>query len=72
VLRKIIFYYFLSKVSGVLYYKYGTIYRDVMKLNKVNACDAFKLASESILIRQILVIGDAAAPGLIHECPYYV
>ncbi|KAG5677880.1 hypothetical protein PVAND_007597 [Polypedilum vanderplanki] len=57
-------------ISAVLYYKYGTIYREIIKLNKFNICDIFKLANDNILVKQILTIAEASAPDIVHNCPF--
>ncbi|KAG5666832.1 hypothetical protein PVAND_014842 [Polypedilum vanderplanki] len=58
--------------DSTLYYKYGTIYREVMKLPKFELCNLMELSKNNILLRQIFVAAMAAAPGFVHPCPYEV
>ncbi|KAG5666833.1 hypothetical protein PVAND_014843 [Polypedilum vanderplanki] len=59
-------------VSGEILYKYGTIYRQVIKIPEFNFCEFISLSKNSILLRQLYIIAETAAPGFVHECPYTV
>ncbi|KAG5666830.1 hypothetical protein PVAND_014840 [Polypedilum vanderplanki] len=58
--------------DAVLYYKYGTIYREIIKLQKFELCNLLELSKNNIMLRQIFVAAMAAAPGFVHPCPYEV
>ncbi|KAG5666837.1 hypothetical protein PVAND_014847 [Polypedilum vanderplanki] len=59
-------------MSGEILYKYGTIYRQVIKIPQFNFCEFASLSKSNILIRQLSIGFEAAAPGFVHECPYMV
>jgi len=60
--------------EGHLEYKYGTIYREVMKASNVNLCQILKQKANiaNILYRQIMQVAKDNIPEMIHDCPYNV
>lgn len=54
----------------IFYYRYGTIYRQVMKTPKINFCAVMKAAIETPLLSVIIDIAKSVEPSMIHECPY--
>lgn len=63
----------LFKVDAKLFYKYGTIYRDVIHTpTRADFCQFSQVAKTNLMIQQIAKIIDDIAPGLLHDCPYTV
>lgn len=68
---------FFLQGYGILYYKYGVIYRQVLRSPVVNVCDFMKWLTSietapGALVSAVIRMLEASAPGLIHECPYVV
>lgn len=57
-------------------YKYGQIYREVLKVNNVDVCKIVRGLTEEFRSNKLLEFAfqviDETAPGLIHPCPYNV
>lgn len=64
----------LLKVSGQMDYKYGTIYREVLKVPKTNPCEVIDNIKESNnpLFKAIYDIAHDIVPDLVHPCPFTV
>lgn len=60
------------KLFAQLFYKYGVIYRQVMKTPLIDVCGILRNYKDNLMVQQIIVATNAQAPGLIHECPYDV
>ena len=60
------------QIQGILSYRYGTIFREVIRGPKIEFCQAVKFANESKLVREFFKLTESSVPGMIHECPYYV
>ncbi|KAL7012779.1 hypothetical protein ACKWTF_015042 [Chironomus riparius] len=58
-------------IECIFFYKYGTIYRQVLKFPKVDYCNLMTLMKDNIFAKQIYLILKTAAPDLIHDCPFY-
>lgn len=58
------------KISGQLFYKYGTIYRDVLHSPRIDVCQIMN--STNKLVKQIIEMIDDSALGIVHPCPYTV
>lgn len=61
----------------VLYYKYGQIFRDVIRVPPLQICSLFRDLKQNPLslslgVRTLVDVINSAAPNLIHECPYNV
>ncbi|CAO1320577.1 unnamed protein product, partial [Diamesa serratosioi] len=52
-----------------IFYKYGTIYRQVMKAN-AEWCSLMGKNSKNILLDMFINVVKETAPGITHECPY--
>lgn len=68
---------FKLQVFGILYFKYGMIYRPVITTPKVNICDFNRWLgdieqSPNKLMASAIKLIKASVPDLIHECPYIV
>ncbi|KAG5671042.1 hypothetical protein PVAND_001260 [Polypedilum vanderplanki] len=53
-----------------LYYKYGTIYREIINVPKINICEVTKIIKTNTLWRGVYDFTQKLLPGVIHECPY--
>lgn len=65
------------QISATLFYKYGMIFRDVIKSPPIDICRLqedlqHNRVSLDLWGRTVADIIAASAPGLIHKCPYYV
>jgi hypothetical protein len=61
------------KAVGVMFFKYGTIYREALRGPRIDYCSLVNATKESnIWIYQNVRLIEATAPGLIHPCPYTV
>lgn len=62
-----------TKIESTLLFKYGTIYRQVMTIPKLDYCQYIKVtAKENMLMYQLVRIIKAADPTIVHDCPYTV
>lgn len=76
------FYYKLKKdvskgwVTTTLQYKYGTIFRDIFTLKKVEACGALWMVmgdkEKNPLLQTLYMFAKLSIPDIIHVCPYKV
>ncbi|CRK96825.1 CLUMA_CG009953, isoform A [Clunio marinus] len=57
--------------SMKLHYKYGTIYREVMKFPRFEFCKLMDLGTSNKLIEVVFRSINITSPGLLHRCPYY-
>lgn len=57
------------QVDAQLLFKYGTIYREVLHMEKIEICELTKYATNK-LVAQIMDLIMDNAPELIHPCPY--
>lgn len=71
-MSKDIFDIFQLDYTVIVNYKYGNIYRDVMRLRKVDVCGIAKLALGNNLVKAFIEAIDESTPGALHECPYTV
>lgn len=53
-----------------LYYRYGTIYREVMRLPKLELCAGIKIGNFHPLAAFPINIVKEMDKDLVHECPY--
>lgn len=53
-----------------MYYKYGTIYREVIHVRPFELCQLVNLGTSNLLTKFVLNLMDESAPGFIHPCPY--
>ncbi|KAG5668679.1 hypothetical protein PVAND_016609 [Polypedilum vanderplanki] len=58
-------------LDGSLYYKYGTIFREVIKFPRFNVCEVNRIFMTNKLLEQTYIIIKHIVPHLIHECPYW-
>lgn len=59
------------------YFKYGTIYREVLKTPKIDICSLYALfKKDRILVHKwvaaLVDVVEDSVPGALHECPYSV
>lgn len=54
----------------IFYYRYGTIYRQVMKTPKVEFCAVMKAMTGTPLLAVLIDLAKSVEPTAIHECPY--
>lgn len=61
------------KVTAVLQYKYGLIYRDVIRTPQMDLCKLMRQNDNgNKLIAIALRFMNDTAPGALHSCPYRV
>lgn len=60
------------KVEGKLFYKYGTIYRDVINSPRFDWCNLMEVTTSNEMAKQILNIIRDWAPNIVHKCPFKV
>lgn len=67
---------FLQKIEVKIFYKYGTIYREVIHTPRVEWCPVMKDYVQPKLINtplnMMLLMINSSFPTLLHECPYKV
>lgn len=51
-------------------FRYGTIYREVMKIDKINVCFALKNGEKNVLLVLLIQMIKEMEPSIIHPCPY--
>jgi hypothetical protein len=54
----------------IFFFRYGTIYRQVLKIPKTDVCWILAKSSSNPLINAIIDIFRKTDTSLIHECPY--
>lgn len=65
--------FLFTKFDTTLFYKYGTIYRQVMGSPKIDYCENVKITAKgNLLIYQLVNVMRLADPALVHDCPYIV
>lgn len=57
-------------VQGILYYRYGTIFRQAVDTKKVEICGIIDGVDTNPLVRLLVNIVKYKAPNLVHKCPY--
>lgn len=64
----------IFQMTGLLHYKYGTIYREVLNAKKKNWCQGIETGAPNDRgFRQVLTIFKAGDPNFaLHKCPYTV
>ena len=55
-----------------LFYKYGTIYREVMHTPNFDLCKIMKDGDTNLMIKQLIQLIKDSIPLALHECPYTV
>lgn len=60
------------QLEVIFYYRYGTIFREVMKTPKLDLCALTSLAVSNPLMTEIFKALNDSSPGIIHKCPYDV
>lgn len=63
---------FSIQVRAVAYYKYGTIYRDVLHTPMMDWCALMREETQNTLIKYLFMTIKDSFPEIIHECPYTV
>ena len=54
-------------------FKYGTIYREVFHMNRIECCGLVNVtAKENIVIYNVIKLVKGTLPDLVHNCPYTV
>lgn len=54
----------------ILYYRYGTIFRQIIDLHDFNFCAIFDSIDVNPLLKLMIEMVKSKAPTLIHKCPY--
>lgn len=65
-------FFWKLKLKAQLYYKYGTIYREVMHTPLVDYCRMTGDTLGNPMIKAVMSVVEDSVPGLIHSCPYVV
>lgn len=67
-------YYKISfrKALVRLFYRYGTIYREVLHTPFLDVCALLKNSKGNILFQQMLNVVRDSYPSIVHDCPYTV
>lgn len=60
------------KVDTSLSYKYGLIYREVLKTPRLDWCSLYSQKLNNLLVKQLVLVINDTLPWLIHSCPYSV
>lgn len=64
------FLIFVLKLTITAFFKYTTVYRDVMHTPNFDFCQIMKMGTTNMMIKQLLAIINSTE--LLHECPYQV
>lgn len=59
-------------MEAKLMYKYGAVYREMIRCPNLNWCQMMKSKQENALVEQLMKLIRQNTPDLIHECPYTV
>jgi len=54
----------------IVYYRYGTIYRQIIEIKKFELCEILDGGDTSPLIKLFIDMLKSRSPHLIHKCPY--
>lgn len=65
-------FFILFKGKSVIFYKYGTIYRDVMHTPMMNWCELMNVKTQNMLVKSLTEVVQENFPEIVHECPYQV
>ena len=57
-------------LHAIFYYRYGTIFRQIIDLKKLEVCAILDGADTNPLIKLIIDMVKRKAPKMIHKCPY--
>jgi hypothetical protein len=55
---------------AILYYRYGTIFRQIIDTKKLEVCVIFDAADTNLMVKLIVDMIKSRAPNTIHKCPY--
>lgn len=64
--------YFMWQLVAILFYKYGTIYREVMATPRFDWCQLTNQTSPNLLNEQLMTLIRDSFPELIQKCSYTV
>ncbi|KAL7031384.1 hypothetical protein ACKWTF_006988 [Chironomus riparius] len=56
--------------QAILYYRYGTIFREIIDTKKHDICEAFDGGNPNLLVKLIFDMINSRSPGILHKCPY--
>lgn len=62
----------MFQYAGVVKYKSGSVYRDIMKFPAVEVCGIIKTGQSNLALYQLYKVLEAGYPGAVHSCPYTV
>lgn len=62
----------IAKMQATLFYRYGLIYREVLRMPKMNWCHLMSHQAHNLVFKHLIDLQAANFPGTIHECPYKV
>ncbi|CRK95989.1 CLUMA_CG009430, isoform A [Clunio marinus] len=51
-------------------YKYGTIYREIMRFDNIDFCKIMEEGSKNKLVQAHYGLFNESVPGVLHKCPY--
>lgn len=58
------------QIDVKLFYKYGTIYREVMHTPRIDACEVVSKGTDSKAVKMLIDFFNST--DLVHKCPYNV
>lgn len=61
-----------QKLEARVFYKYGTIYREVIHTPRVDWCQIMREGTSNIVFKAFFNLIKDNAPSVIHPCPYTV
>lgn len=59
-------------MKTVIYYKYGTIYREVIHTPMMNWCQLMNQQTQNAIVKNVIDVMRECFPEGVHECPYTV
>lgn len=60
------------KVKATMFYRYGTIFREIVSMKPIDLCEIFDGRRKDLLINTVVSIFEDSARHLVHKCPYTV
>lgn len=63
---------FIDQMEAKVFFKYGTIYREVLYMRRIDWCQAMMVKPENKMLLQTVQLINDSAPSFVHECPYTV
>ena len=57
-------------LQGLVYYRYGTIFRQIIDTKKIEICGVVDGVDTNLLIKLLIDMIKSEIPDLVHKCPY--